>query len=251
MVLGFLLYKYDQNNRQLKEDLKEKDQALEKYRQEEDRTNQKLKILGDSTDVSSILQNKDVGDFIEDWDTSDFKIIDNDTFCPRVKGSNNFQRMYYKKDTPVISNDFKIKFKMVSQQDSKKDYKQRIVIGLKVDNNLFSEYDIPTREGQVINFRSASSSGELLSGGEGKPLSSPIKEDSTINLNFKTQQKIGQEITQILGVDYISSQEQYGDENDNISFDTSLNDPKPETVRSNLYIGSYVGGCIKIVDWSI
>lgn len=195
---------------------------------------------------------KNIDDFKRDWDTSDFYLEGIDTFCPKNRGKYNFQRMYYKYDSPLTVSSLMLKFQMVDEPSEGYDYTQRIVVGIKQNVNALSELDIPTRAdggGSVVNFRVASDSGVLVSGGEGKSLSSPIKEGSVINLSFRTNPKHGSEITEIIELNYISSVTKYGEENKSISYDMRVDDPQPETARAHIFLGSYIGGCIKIIDW--
>lgn len=217
----------------------------EQLREEKTSLTQKLSVLGYFTERNVSLV-KDVSNFIKDWDTSSFHLIGTDTFCPKDKGNNNYQRMTYKYDTPFTASNLNLKFQMVDQDDKKVDYNQRVVVGTKLDNSVFSEFDFPTKSGQVVNFRVASESGELVSGGEGKSIGSPIIDKTIINLNFQTKLKHGQDVTQILTLNYISK---YGPENKDIVYDSKVNDSRPETTRTNLFVGSYLGGCIKIIDW--
>jgi hypothetical protein len=208
----------------------------------------KLGVLGSETERKANTQ-KNAVDFKRDWDTSSFDTVDEDTFCPKNKGGNNFQRIIYRYDTPLTLSNLSLKFQMVDQNSKIADYIQRVVVGIKLDDAILSEYDIPTRDNAVVNFRVASDNDELIPGGDGKSISSPIEDKSTINIGFHTQLKHGQEITQVIDIDYISAVPEYGGEKKSISYDTKVNDSRPETARGNLFIGSYIGGCIEIISW--
>lgn len=248
LLILFLIFRLYAKN----EELHNSNNAREQLRSENERYKADLKlkldVQGLSTDQNTTTQ-RNASDFVRDWDISGFNIVDGDTFCPKERGKNNFQRITYKYETQLTATDLDLKFRMVDQDIGSTDYTQRIVVGMKLDETVFSEYDIPTRDNQVINFRVASEDGRLVSGGEGKSISSLIKDKSIINLKFQTKLNHGQEVTQIIGLDYISGIDEYGDESKSISYDAKVNDPRPETTRANLFIGSYVGGCIKIINW--
>lgn len=250
--IAFFIYLLYSNNEKLR-DLSNSNQQLrlenENFKQENNDLRSKLGVFGSSTEQYTGAQ-KNVADFKRDWDTSSFYTVAGDVFCPRRKGNNNYQRMVYKYHTPLTASNLSLKFCMVDQNDKVTNYTQRIVTGLKFADEVFSEFDIPTRDDQVVNFRVASESGGLISGGPGKPISSSIKDKSIINLKFRTQFKSNQEITQFIDVAYFSSIADYDDEMETISYDAKVNDPQPKTAKSNIFIGSYHGGCIKIIDWN-
>lgn len=243
-----LLYQKDKKQHDTDQAVKQLIFEKEALKSEYDRLKNDLNVEGISSG-SDNFSSRSVDDFIRDWDTSDFYIVNGDSFCPKNKGKNNFQRMFYTYDTPLTSSDLNLKFRMVDQHNETTDYVQRMVVGMKLDGVVFSEYDVPTRDSQIINFRVTSESGGLVPGGEGKSISSPIKDKSIINLKFQTKPKHGQEITQIIMLDYLSTIGEYGEESKSISYDTKVNDPRPETARTNLFIGSYIWGCIEIIDW--
>ena len=208
----------------------------------------KLGELGTNTEQYTGSQ-KSVTDFKRDWDTSDFYVKENDIFCPKKKGGNNYQRMFYKHDTPLTASDLILKFRIVDQDDQVSNYTQRVVTGQKFNDGIFSEFDIPTRDSNNVNFRIGSESGGLISGGRGKSISSTIKDKSIIYLHFRTQFKSNQEVTQFIDLDYFSSISDYGQETKTISYDAQVSDPQPKTAKSNIFIGSYFGGCVKIIEW--
>lgn len=205
---------------------------------------EQLKVQGANTGGEEELRS--VENFKNDWDWSNFYLVGVDTFCPKRKGGNHYQRMEYKYDTPLAGSNLDLKFQMVNEDNNHPDYEQRVVVGTTFSGRVFSEFDIPTRIEQVINFRVASESGELVSGGIGKPFGSPIIVDTVINLNLLTKAKNGQNMTQVITLDYIST---YGDEHKKIDYDAETGDSHPETARTHLIIGSYVGGCIKVIGW--
>lgn len=245
----YLLFQKDKDIYDLSQIINERSLEIVTLKAEITKKDNKFKILGVDVETGGIASYRTTDEFIRDWDISDFYIMDGDTLCPKDKGKNKYQRMFYKYDTPLAASNFNLKFRMVDQNNKITDYTQRVVIGVKLDGMVFSEYDVPTRNSPVVNFRVASESDGLVSGGEGKSISSLIKDKSTINLKFQTKLKHGQEITQILELDYISVVDEYGDENKSVSYDTKVNDSRPETARAKLFIGSYMGGCIKIIDW--
>lgn len=251
--IAFLLRFLYLNNENLR-DLSNSNQQIrlekENLKTENNDLRSKLEVLGLNTE-RYVGTEKNVTDFERDWDTSNFYIIEGDIFCPRKKGDNNYQRMFYRFDTLLTASDFSLKFRIVDQDNKITNYKQRVVTGLKFEDEIFSEFDIPTRDSQVVNFRVASESGGLIPGGPGKPISSPIKDKSIINLQFKTQFKSNQEITQFIDLDYFSSISDYGNETKEISYDARVNDPLPKTTKTNIFIGSYFGGCIKIINWNV
>lgn len=251
-IIGFLLYLLYLKNEKIR-DLSNSSQILrlekENFKKENKDLRSKLGVLGLTTEQYTGVQ-KNASDFKKDWDTSSFYIIEDNIFCPKKKGKNNYQRMFYRYDTPLTANDFSLKFSMADQDDNITNYTQRIVIGLRFEKKVLSEFDIPTRGAQVVNFRVASESGRLIPGGPGKSISSPIKDKSIINLKFETQFKSNQEITQFIDLDYFSSISDYGDEKETVSYDVKVNDPQPKTAKSNIFIGSYSGGCIKIINWN-
>lgn len=252
IILSYVLYLIFQKDKyihDLSQIIVERSSEIESLKVEVAKRDNKFKILGVDVETNSITSLRTIDEFIRDWDISDFYLMDNDTICPKDKGKNKYQRIFYKYDTPLTASNFNLKFRMVDQDNRVTDYAQRVVMGLELNKMVFSEYDVPTRNSPVINFRIASESGGLVSGGEGKSINSLIKDRSTINLKFQTKLKHGQEITQILELDYISMIDAYGSDNKSVSYDTKVNDSRPETARARLFIGSYMGGCIKIIDW--
>lgn len=250
VCIVYLVFQLYMKNEELRDSSSAKEQLRsenERLKAENDDSKPKSDVHGLNTEQHTFIR-REASDFDRDWNTSDFD-VDGDTFCPKDKGRNKFQRMFYKYDTPFAASDLSLKFRMVNQYDNVTNYTQRVVVGMQLDEAVFSEYDVPTRNSQVVNFRVASENGELVSGGEGKPISSPIKDKSTINLRFQTKLKHGQETTQIIGLDYVSAVDEYGEESKSISYDAKVNDARPETTRANIFIGSYMGGCIKIIDW--
>lgn len=252
-VLFILPYLYQADKSM--QDLKSKERQCRDEKESKDRYIKEItsscKTMGVATGPE-INPNRNIDDFRRDWDTDDFYLVGPDTFCPRNRGKNNYQRMYYKYDSPLTVSSLMLKFQMVDEPGEKYDYSQRIVVGIKQDVSALSGFDVPTRVyggGSVVNFWVTSDSGALVSGGEGKPLSSPIKEGSVINLSFRTNPKHGSEITEIIELNYISSVTKYGEENKSISYDKRVDDPQPETARAHIFLGSYIGGCIKVIDW--
>ena len=191
-----------------------------------------------------------ITDFIRDWDISNFYQDGDGNFCPRKKGE-NYQRMFYKYETPMTAVNLHLKFQMVNQYAKTFNYFQRLVTGLKYGDRIFSEFDIPTRDSQMVNFRITSTDGGLISGGEGKSISSTIKDKSIIDLVFRTQYKSNEEIPQSVDLDYLSSVIEYGNEKKTINYDVKIDDPNPKTAKGNIFIGSYLGGCIKILEWKV
>lgn len=214
----------------------------ERWKETAGKLAEQLKVQGVNTNAKL----RGVDDFKKDWDWSNFFLVGTDTFCPRIKGGNHYQRMRYKYDTPFAGSDLNLKFQMIDDSKVAPEYGQRVVVGTTLDGSVFSEFDIPTRDEQIINFRVASESGDLIPGGLGKSLGSPIIENSVINLNLRTKSKNGQNMTEILTLDYISK---YGDEHKGVDYDAETGDSRPETTRTNLVIGSYIGACIKIIGW--
>jgi hypothetical protein len=244
----YSLYTLNENLRDSKALIQQIKSENDQLKIENNNLRSKLGVLGQGIERYTGLQ-KNVADFKRDWDMSSFYLVDDDTFCPRKRGDNNYQRIFYKYDTPLTASDFNLKFQMVDQDEKITEYTQRILAGLEFGDKILSEFDIPTRNSQIVNFRIASDSGSLISGGPGKPISSPINDKSIINLKFRTQFKSRQEITEFIDLDYFSSIPDYGDENKTISYDAKVNDSRPETAKSNIFIGSYFGGCIKVIDW--
>lgn len=193
---------------------------------------------------------KTAADFARQWDWSSFKRINEDTFCPLKKGGNNYQRMIYKYPTSLAGSTLVLKFQVINENETEKIYVQRVVVGIRGNAGYLSEFDFPTREESVVNFRVASESGGLVSGKSGETLGSAIKDGSTINLEFKTQKKLLQEVTGLIGIDSISTIEQYGSIKKDFSLDFKVNDTNPESAKAFLYLGSYVGGCVKIQGWN-
>ena len=159
--------------------------------------------------------------------------------------------MYYLHNTPITSTNLHLKFQIEDQAKSLIGYMQKVVAGLRFNNNIYSEFHIPTRNSQTVNFRVASESGGLKSGGEGRSISSQIKDKSIIDLVFRTQYKSNEEISQFIDLSYLSAKPEYGKENKTINYDSIIGDPNPKTAKANIFIGSYIGGCIKIIEWKV
>ncbi len=206
--------------------------------------------LGVTTDTS-LPVTRSPSDFSRDWDTRSFYLNGEGAYCPRATGGNNYQRMVYLHDTPLAGSELTMKVQLLDENLQKTAYKQRVVVGISLLGNPIAEYDIPTRFEEGINFRVLTSGKGLISGGKGTFLSSPIKAGSKIEIGYKTQPKLDQLITHLLKINSISAIEKYGVEPKSVVNDSTVeDDPTPNTLRGNLFIGSYVGGCIKVIDWS-
>ncbi len=70
-----------------------------------------------------------------------------------------------------------------------------------------------------------------------------------MNLILGTKGKLGSDIIEVVNLNYISAILEYGNGENSFSYDISTNDPNPETASTSIFIGSYVGGCIQILDW--
>ena len=143
-----------------------------------------------------------------------------------------------------------VKFKMVDEVEGS-DYNQMFVVGLQDENGPISEFHIPTRNGQTVNFRENTPQGVFDSIQDGKEINSPIRKESIINLVFETKPKHDNEITEVVTLGYLSAIEKYGGEKDSISYDKSLNDTHPENSPASVIIGNYMGGCIQVIDWKV
>lgn len=190
-------------------------------------------------------------DFIRDWNYSpDFYIpTEKQLLCPRTKGGRNYQRIYYKKDIYPKNAKLYLKFRMLNENERK--YTQHFVIGLADDKNILTELDIPTRvsEGQTMSLRESSESGVLVPRSPGISLKSAIEEGSVINLTHEIQSNVGRLVTQTTALNFVS---QYGSEDDKFpTYDKELEDANPSNLPLKLFIGSYVGGCFQILDWSL
>jgi hypothetical protein len=199
--------------------------------------------------VSTVEQNVD--DFKRDWDTSDFYLRGENEFCPKSKGGRNYQRMFYRPGSMLVGSKLHLKFEIVDEKGEDVSYIQRVVVGIGEREKLVSEFDIPTRYGQTVNFREASSAGSLVSVQKGQSLPSPIREGSVINLGFESNQKLGSEITEVIHFEYPSVIPEYGDQDKSLSYDLNVGDSHPETAPTTLFIGSYIGGCIQIINWQV
>ncbi|MFC1627049.1 hypothetical protein ACFL18_00645 [Patescibacteria group bacterium] len=214
-----------------------------------------LKVLGDEAASEAITeeatdQDKNIWDFLRDWDTSDFYQKGVNLLCPIETNGRNRQRMYYKHSVPLVGTQFNLKFKMANEDDNQV-YSQRVIVGSGIRGSLISEFDFTTRDFEEVNLRVASASGELVPVKPGKEISSPMKEGGVINLTLESSSQMGSEITEILYLDYKSKIEKKGDENDKIKLDINVGDPQPENSTTSLFFGSYLGGCIEIINWSV
>lgn len=189
-------------------------------------------------------------DFIRDWDYSDFYIPENSQLlCPRESGARNYQRMYYKRTITPKHSIFSLKFKMHDQ--SGKNYNQQFVIGLADGTQILTELDIPTRtaDGQTMSLRESSSSGTLIPRSPGHALSSPIEEGTNINLTHEIKSDLPRYITQTTLIHFISK---YGSDDGKFpTYDKEVDDSNPDNLPLKLFVGSYVGGCIEVLDWSL
>jgi len=193
LYLTYTLYKQNEKIVDLNTTVKQIGLENEVFKKENSDLRFRLKILGIQTEEYSSLR-KDAVDFARDWDISDFYQTNSDIFCPRSKGGNNYQRMTYEYDTPLTASNLNLKFKMINEDENILDYEQRMIVGVKINSLVFSEYDVPTRKGGVVNFRIADQNDNLIPGGGGGSISSPIKDGGIINLEFKTQPKHSQDI---------------------------------------------------------
>ncbi len=249
-------------NQSLKLELDQKDSKIEeletdnkKLRDKVDSLVASLKVLGgdvvgETATIETATQDKNIRDFLRDWDISDFYQKGANLFCPISTGGRNRQRIFYKPDVPLVGTTFNLKFKMINENDNQ-EYSQRVVVGAGLRDDLISEFDFPTRGSEVVNRRVASDSGKLEPVKPGKEISSPMKEGSVINMTFESNSKMGSEITEILSLEYRSKIKEKGDEDDKINLDIDVEDPHPENSTTSLFFGSYLGGCIEIINWSV
>lgn len=190
--------------------------------------------------------------FMRDWDyLSSFYIPKGTTLlCPKDQGGRNYQRIYYKQD--IVPKDAKLALKLrMIDEPGVSGYEQRFVTGLAEDQKILSEFDIPTRLGEVVSFREASVSGELVSLQNGTEIASPIKEGTVINLIHEIKHKQGKFLTQTIRLEYLPAIEKYGVQKPEVPYDAVLDDANPSSFPLKLFIGSYVGGCLEILDWSL
>lgn len=208
-------------------------------------------VLGDNTEKITDSQVSPFTDFIRDWEYStDFYIPTGKEFlCPKNKGERNFQRIFYKRNIIPKKTTFSVKFRMYDEDINV--YNQQFVIGLADGDNILTELDIPTREsnGQTMSLRESSSSGTLVSRPPGTPLPSAIKEGSVINLTHEIRSEISQTITQTTIIHLTSK---YGSEEGKFpAYDKLVDDSNPDNLPLKLFVGSYLGGCLQILDWSV
>lgn len=190
-------------------------------------------------------------DFKRDWDySSDFYVSEGtQLLCPKEKGGRNFQRIYYKQN--IVPKDTKLNLKFRMQDEKTAEYTQHFVVGIADGEDILTELDIPTRtkDGQTMSLRESSESGALVPRPPGSPLKSAIEEGSVVNLSHEIQNKVGRLVTQTTFINFVSK---YGPEEDKFpTYDKELDDAKPENLPLKLFIGSYVGGCLEILDWSL
>ncbi|KKT71467.1 MAG: hypothetical protein UW68_C0065G0003 [Candidatus Collierbacteria bacterium GW2011_GWB1_44_6] len=207
---------------------------------------------GYGTDNSKPDNMKSASEFAREWNWEGiFYRSGEDTFCPYRKGK-NYQRMIYKFPSVLTNAHLVVKYSIVTRKESPVDYNQREVFGVVGENGRYlSEIDMPSRLGPGVNFRKDSGNGDLVTSKSGESLPQPMRDGETINVEFKTQPKLNQELTSILEVKgYIPSDSQYGSLSRSFSNDFLVADTNPETAKGYLYFGSYFGGCIKIIGWN-
>ena len=148
-------------------------------------------VLGENDEKETELSVSAFQSFMRDWDySSDFYIPNGTTLlCPKEQGGRNYQRIYYKHD--VFAKDLKLALKLRMTDEDIASYEQRFVTGLTEGQKILSEFDIPTRLGEVISFREVSASGELISLQDGTEIASPIKQGTVINLTHEIKHKQG------------------------------------------------------------
>jgi cell division protein FtsL len=231
--------------------IEEKESAAENLRSENKELRDQIRIFGygDENEITGLSQN--IEDFLRDWDYSDsFYVRNNNELCPKSKGQNFYQRMSFTRETPLAGSKAEIKFKMIDEYvDST--YSQRFVVGVRDNDGVVSEFDFPTKDKQTVNFRERDLVGFFGSIQDGKSLSSPIKEGGVINLTFETSQINTNQIAEKITLNYLSSIKEYGPEDKSIGYYIPVNDSQPESLPINIFIGSYVGGCIQILDWKV
>lgn len=239
------------DRRELESEVASKNTEVENLKSENKRLRDQAQTLGydNKNEITSLSQN--VEDFLRDWDHSESFYNRNDNeFCPRLKGQNNYQRIPFKRETSLAGSKMRIKLKMVDEVEGS-DYKQRVVVGLQDKDGIVSEFDIPTRDGQTVNFRERNLEEIFDSFQDGKSLSSPIKEGGVINLIFETSQIETNRVAEKITVNYLSSIEEYGSENEIIGYSILASDSQPKNSPVNFFVGSYVGGCIQTLDWEV
>ncbi len=137
------------------------------------------------------------------------------------------------------------------QDENAIEYTQHFVVGVADGENILTELDIPTRakDSQTMSLRESSASGTLAPKPPGTPLKSAIEEGSVINLSHEIHSKVSRLVTQTTYIKFVST---YGSEEDKFpTYDKELDDVEPENLPLRLFIGSYLGGCIEILDWSL
>lgn len=143
-----------------------------------------------------------------------------------------------------------IKFEIVDENYGS-EYEQRFVIGIQNEGGVVAEYDFPTRIGQSVNFRERNLKGVLDSIQDGKSLPSPVKEGGKVNLFFKSLPISTNHVAVNTTLNYLSTFETYGSQDANFSYTIATEDTRPENSNVKIFIGSYVGGCIRILDWKV
>ena len=131
------------------------------------------------------------------------------------------------------------------------EYDQRFVVGVQNKDGVIAEYDIPTRNGQNVNFRERNLKGEFGSSQDGKSLPSPVKNSGIINLSFESLPISTNNIALNTTLKYLSVFETYGSQDPDFSYTITAEDTRPENSNIELFIGSYVGGCIQILGWAV
>jgi hypothetical protein len=104
---------------------------------------------------------------------------------------------------------------------------------------------LPTRDAENVEFKEA---GEHH---KGKELATPIEEGSLVNLKMETRHINNDLVAVIVTVDYRSAIEKIGTETKSFEYTIESDDVNPRNYEANVFIGSYVGGCLDIVDWAV
>ena len=94
----YLLYLNNERSRDLSNSNQQLRLENENFKTENNDLRSKLGTLGLTTEQYTGSQ-KNIADFKRDWDSPNFYIVEDDIFCPKKKGDNNYQRMFYKYNT--------------------------------------------------------------------------------------------------------------------------------------------------------
>lgn len=186
---------------------------------------------------------------IDKWETSSFyRRKKEKDWCPKSRGGNKYQVMWYKPSISAGLSNFFVRFKMADEKQDQ-EYEQKFILALGKKSKV-SRFYLPTRRSEVVNYEKANpEQSDLIWNMPAQELSLPIKENSTVTISLKSQKALNSILYTYETVYIPANSDPPIQKTETFSYSIAFNDPNPEMQEVLVGIGSFIGGCIDSLNY--